>query len=208
MSSSRWFLRMSRIILYMASGITSWVDYKLNYPDPTQTQQQHQPFIKHIGFGFFKALDHSWSTVASLKQGDLSITEFFTKLRIVWDELENFRPNPICVCATKCSCSVLSVINQRRCEDQAMQFVHGLNDQYQNIRSHVLLMEPMPPITNFFSLVAQQERQLASNFLTTSVNSFNSNWSIPAIFSFCGKNGYTENACFRKIGFPNQEKKV
>jgi len=33
------------------------VDYKLNYPDPTQTQQQHQPFIKHIEFGFFKALD-------------------------------------------------------------------------------------------------------------------------------------------------------
>jgi len=30
------------------------VNYKLNYPDPTQTQQQHQPFIKDIGFGFFK----------------------------------------------------------------------------------------------------------------------------------------------------------
>jgi len=35
------------------------VDYKLNYPDPTQTQQQHQPFIKHIGYVFFKALDQS-----------------------------------------------------------------------------------------------------------------------------------------------------
>ncbi|XP_068461654.1 uncharacterized protein [Phaseolus vulgaris] len=142
--------------------------------------------------------------VASLKQGDLSVTEFFTKLIIVWDELENFRPNPICVCATKCSCSVLSIINKRRCEDRAMQFLCGLNDQYHNIRSHVLLMEPIPPITKIFSLVAQQERQLASNFLITSVNSVNSNRSIPAVCSFCGKNGHTENACFRKIGFPNQ----
>jgi len=28
------------------------------YPNLTHTQQQHQPFIKHLGFGFFKALDH------------------------------------------------------------------------------------------------------------------------------------------------------
>ena len=35
--------------------------HTLIYPDPTHTQQQHQPFIKHLGFGFFKALDHSWS---------------------------------------------------------------------------------------------------------------------------------------------------
>jgi len=35
------------------------VDHTLFFPDPTQTQQQHQPFIKHLGFGFFKAHDHS-----------------------------------------------------------------------------------------------------------------------------------------------------
>jgi len=27
---------------------------------------------------------------ASLKQGDLTVTEFFTKLRTIWDELEKF----------------------------------------------------------------------------------------------------------------------
>jgi len=40
------------------------VNHTLFYPDPTQTQQQHQPFIKHLGFGFFKALDHSLSTIS------------------------------------------------------------------------------------------------------------------------------------------------
>ena len=147
--------------------------------------------------------------VASLKQGDLSVTKFFTKLKIVWDELESFRPNPICVCTTKCLCSVFSIINKRKCEDQAMQFLHGLNDRYHNIRSHVLLMELIPPMTKiFFSLVAQKERQLASNFLITNVNNVNSNRIIHVIFSFCGKNGHTENTCFCKIGFPNQENKV
>lgn len=41
------------------SGFKQVVDYTLIYPDPTHTKQQHQPFIKHLGFGFFKALDHS-----------------------------------------------------------------------------------------------------------------------------------------------------
>jgi len=40
------------------------VDHTLIYPNPTHTQQQHQPFIKHLGFGFFKALDHSLSTIS------------------------------------------------------------------------------------------------------------------------------------------------
>ena len=33
---------------------------------------------------------------SSIKQGSLSVTEYFTKLRVIWDEIENFRPNPVC----------------------------------------------------------------------------------------------------------------
>jgi len=85
--------------------------------------------------------------VASLNQGDLFVTEYFTKLRIIWDELDTFTLIPICTCSVKCSCSVNSIISQRKCEDHAMQFLRGLNDQYSNIGSHVLLMEPIPPIS-------------------------------------------------------------
>ena len=60
--------------------------------------------------------------VAFLHQGELTVTDYFTKLRIIWDELENFRLNLVCICETKCSCFVAftSLINQRKCEDQAM----------------------------------------------------------------------------------------
>ena len=66
--------------------------------------------------------------VASLSQGDLSVTDYFTKLRIIWDELDNFRPNPLCTCSVKCSCSVQIVMIQRKCEDRVVQFLRGLND--------------------------------------------------------------------------------
>jgi len=58
------------------------------------------------------------------------------------------------------------------------------------------------------SLVVQQERQLAINFSVSNINSANSNHiSSFVICTFCGKNGHSENACFHKVGFPNQENK-
>lgn len=90
------------------------------------------------------------SEVVSLNQGDLSVTKYFTKHRIIWDELDNCRPNLVCICQTKCTCFVASIISQRKCEDQFMQFLRGLNEQYHNIKSHVLLMEPIPPIPKIF----------------------------------------------------------
>lgn len=36
--------------------------------------------------------------VYSLKQGDMSIIAFFTKLKSLWQELESFTPIPNCTC--------------------------------------------------------------------------------------------------------------
>jgi len=64
---------------------------------------------------------------SSLNQGDISVTDYFTKLRVIWDELGNFRPDHVC------TCNSFSVIAQIKREDQAMQFLCGLNDQYNNM---------------------------------------------------------------------------
>jgi len=139
-----------------------------------------------------------------LNQGDLSVTDYFTKLRVIWDELDNFRPDHVC------TCNGFSVIAQRKREDQAMQFLHGLNDQYNNIKAHVLLMEPVPTITKIFSLVVQQERQFNSSVLVAHIT--NNNYVIHTnanaiTCSFCGKLGHNEIVCFKKNGYPNQDGK-
>jgi len=143
--------------------------------------------------------------VTSLSHGDLSVTDYFTKLHIIWDELDNFRPNPLCTCSVKCSCYVQTVMTQRKCEDLVMQFFRGLNDQYSNIRSHVLLMDPIPSIPKIFSLVVQQERQLSTILPLPSPHSTNvsrTTSSNPLLCGFCGKLGHNETVCYRKIGFP------
>nr|KYP61297.1 hypothetical protein KK1_023728 [Cajanus cajan] len=130
----------------------------------------------------------------------------------IWKDLktrysqENFRLDPTCTCTIKCVCSILTIIAQRKLEDQAMQFLRGLNDQYNNVKSHVLLMEPLPPISKIFSYVVQQERQLlGQNFIanvhldrTSSVNVVAS-----PTCTHCNRTGHTDAVCFRKHGFPS-----
>lgn len=78
---------------------------------------------------------------ASLKQRTHNVSEFYTKLCIIRDKLENFCPKPICTCKVKSSCKMLFTILQRKHEDHVLQFLRGLNEQFDNIQSRVLLMD-------------------------------------------------------------------
>ena len=49
--------------------------------------------------------------------------------------------------------------NGKKKKDQMMQFLRGLNDQYANVCSIILLMDLLPLIIKVFSYVVQQERQ-------------------------------------------------
>jgi len=83
--------------------------------------------------GYLSRIPDLQMEASSLNQGHLSVTNYFTKLKIIWDELDNFRPNPVCFC------NVPSITAQRKREDQAIQFLRGLNDQYNDIKTHILL---------------------------------------------------------------------
>jgi len=58
--------------------------------------------------------------MASIRQGDSTITDYFTKLRIIWDELESYKPNPMCTCDPKCMCDALSNVMERKKQDRVM----------------------------------------------------------------------------------------
>jgi len=41
-------------------------------------------------------------------------------------------------------------------KDQLMQILRGLKEQYNAVRSNILMMDPMPPIAKVFSYAVQQ----------------------------------------------------
>src|ERR1044072_8336890 len=81
-------------------------------------------------------------------------------MKCLWDELENFRPLPLCKCAIPCTCGATENIRKYRDQDYVILFLKGLNEQYAHVKSQIMLMEPLPSIRKTFSLLVQQERQM------------------------------------------------
>lgn len=93
--------------------------------------------------------------IYNLKQGDLSVTKYFTAMKILIDELEVLKPIP------SCNCSALAKIKEDRNSDHVIRFLRGLSDQFSGVRSQIMLMESLPTLNRVFQLAAQQERQFS-----------------------------------------------
>ena len=133
-------------------------------------------------------------------------------MRIIWDELESYKPDPMCTCDPKCMCDGLSSVMERKKQDREMSFLRGLNDQFNMVRSNVLMMDPLPSIAKVFSCVVQQERRISSNDLMGGDNLINATSStIPLnLCTYCGKDNHIVDRCFRRmvflqIMFPKEE---
>ena len=100
-----------------------------------------------------------------------------------------------------------------------MQFLMGLNDSYSQIKGQILLMEPVPSINKFYSLLIQEERQRrvgsSNNHIESTALAMkgsnstfilsrgkNSKGKDRPICTHCGKLGHTVEKCFKLHGFP------
>ncbi|GAU23069.1 hypothetical protein TSUD_183680 [Trifolium subterraneum] len=95
--------------------------------------------------------------ICNLKRGDSTISSYYTKLTQLWQESDNFRPIPSSECVV--TCQAITKIRSYRDGDQVIRFLKGLNDQYSHVKSQIMLMDPLPPISKVYSLLIQQERQ-------------------------------------------------
>ncbi|KAL0456197.1 UNVERIFIED_CONTAM: hypothetical protein Slati_0958900 [Sesamum latifolium] len=86
--------------------------------------------------------------------GDLSITEYYTKLRKLWDELACLDPLPVCTCTAHRGIVI------REASHQMMQFLMGLSTPFANIRSQILVMDPRPDVVKAFAMLLNVEKEL------------------------------------------------
>ncbi|XP_020985722.1 uncharacterized protein LOC107478615 [Arachis duranensis] len=162
----------------------------------------------------------------------MSVTQYFTKLKSLWEEFDDFRPNPPCNCKSVCTCG-LREMRKYRMENHVTRFLRGLNEQFVNVRTQVMLMEPLPDLKAVFSMMTRQERQnqtmddtINPKILLHSTNFFNTAVTSQGRgrgkgrggrfqgsgrgqtkrdrmqSSYCGKGGYTVDVCYKKHGSP------
>jgi hypothetical protein len=82
--------------------------------------------------------------IAYLRQEQLSVSTYYTKLKGLWDELASYNN---------------AIHGAQQDQQKLMQFLMGLNDTYSAIRGQILLMNPLPSVRQAYSSVSQEEKQ-------------------------------------------------
>ncbi|CAL1401403.1 unnamed protein product [Linum trigynum] len=91
-----------------------------------------------------------------VKQGNKSIREYHTNLKLCWDELDNYLPIPYCDCASRTYETVMGYQDRGR----VIRFLLGLNEKYQQVKTQMLMLDPLPDLDSVYRSVVQLERQL------------------------------------------------
>ncbi|XP_070054182.1 uncharacterized protein [Nicotiana tomentosiformis] len=100
--------------------------------------------------------------IVRMTQGTTSVAAYFTKLKEMWVELEALVPLP----GHKCDKSREFVAYLQR--QKLYQFLMGLNDNYLQDRSQILLMTPLPSLNQAYAMIISDESQKAIE--TTSIS--------------------------------------
>ncbi|XP_014522278.1 uncharacterized protein LOC106778796 [Vigna radiata var. radiata] len=101
-----------------------------------------------------------------LQQGTLTVSQYFNQLKGLCDEFENYRPVLHCKCSIPCTCEAIQAYKKYRDQDCVIRFLKGLNEQFSHVKSQIMFLDPLPPINKVFSLIVQQERQMATIEMT------------------------------------------
>lgn len=90
--------------------------------------------------------------IHSIHQGEKIVTTYFNDLKTLWEDFKSLRPLPICICGVS-----LNFKKQREME-YVICFFKGFNDNFTNVKSNILMTNPLSDVAKIFSLVLQQER--------------------------------------------------
>lgn len=95
--------------------------------------------------------------INDLSQGTLDVTGYYTKLKKLWEELNNliFKHD----CTRVCTCGAKDFMLKAEQDRRLIQFLMGLNEIYTVIRGSILMMNPLPSIGQAFALLVQEEKQ-------------------------------------------------
>uniref|UniRef100_A0A2N9EQW3 Retrotransposon Copia-like N-terminal domain-containing protein n=1 Tax=Fagus sylvatica TaxID=28930 RepID=A0A2N9EQW3_FAGSY len=133
-------------------------------------------------------------SISTLSQDQSSMSNYYTRLKSLWDELNNFRS------ILDCSCGALKVLLDNKQHEYVMQFLMGLNDSFSHVRAQILMTDPLPTITKAFALVVQEERGEAPRNHYGGKGQFIKKER--HLCNHCGITGHTVDKCYKLHGYP------
>ncbi|KAL7593528.1 uncharacterized protein LOC111904273 [Lactuca sativa] len=121
--------------------------------------------------------------INSLKQNGISLSDYFNKLDSLWKEFDGLTS------LTECKCEASVKLKDHSNLMKLMQFLSGLDDSYIQVKSRILLMEPLPNVKTAFSILSREESLQRNGSLT----SLQSSKSQPTAFNSRFNNRFNSN---------------
>ncbi|GJY82599.1 ribonuclease H-like domain-containing protein [Tanacetum coccineum] len=142
--------------------------------------------------------------INSFKQGSLHVVEYYHKLNSLWKEFDALTKLPDCTCEAR-----NEVVDHDKLM-KLMQFLMGLDDVYQPIRSSILTRKILPEAKDAFVIISREESLRGSGNWSNGNSS--GNWSNgnnankgnydSLLCKNCSLKGHTIDRCFEIIGYP------
>ena len=142
----------------------------------------------------------------------------------MWDEFAAIGGLPRCDCS-KCECEINAKLDRYAQEQKIIQFLMGLNESYTSVRGNILMMTPLPSLSQIYSLLVQEERQrqvrqgnqfqIESASFNASSSNNNDVKALPGRKSegkrpqhyceHCKRTDHTIDKCYKLHGYPNNK---
>lgn len=76
--------------------------------------------------------------LGDIKQGHDSVSGFYTKIKMLWDQLDSVDHIQICTC-TNCTCNITQKLVKSQNDRRLIEFLMKLNDGYEVLRGRLQL---------------------------------------------------------------------
>ncbi|XP_071735299.1 uncharacterized protein [Rutidosis leptorrhynchoides] len=161
--------------------------------------------------------------INSLTQSGGPVSEYYHKLNSLWKQYDAMVELP------NCSCDANKDFQKHSDLIKLMQFLMGLDDSYQPVRTNLLTQDPLPSVKYAFAVISREESHRSSSSFTANkiqtssafnvktqtqshnigiisnnVSKFNNNRGPNPNLKCtkCNKLGHTIDRCFEIIGYP------
>ncbi|CAL1387235.1 unnamed protein product [Linum trigynum] len=100
--------------------------------------------------------------IHACKQGDRTITQYYTEIKGLWEDYLQFSPIVPCPCAPNnhVPCPVVVAFQTKQETDYLIRFLRGLNKEYEVVKTQLLMMKPLPTVTAAIDDLLLHEQKL------------------------------------------------
>lgn len=101
------------------------------------------------------------------QEANMSITEYFTKVKSIWDKLDNLSPLPTCV-YNGCSCGLTKKVLKLQQDQRLMSFLMKVDEQYGPVKTNILMLPELPHVSAAYRMLYQEQKHKELTRMTVS----------------------------------------